>query len=146
MRVESEDKDVLEEKSVSNRKGAPVRPFFTGFLAAVALLAVAYLMWQHFAPPSAATSSPVGSAMLAVSPHASASVDSLAALVAEETAKLGVKSHTIVLTTDKAMSAADALRRGDYHAAEVLAKNVLAESKLQVFSFHPFNAFINSLS
>jgi tetratricopeptide (TPR) repeat protein len=146
MRVESEDKDVLDEKSVSNRKGTAVRPFFAGFLAAAALLAVAYLMWQRFAQPSAATSSPVGSTTLAVSSHASASVASLAALVAEETAKLSVKPHTIVLTTDKAMSAADALRRGDYRAAELLAKNVLAESKLQSFSFHPFNAFISTLS
>src|SRR5579863_3856942 len=145
MRMESEDKDVLDEKSVSNRKGAAVRPFFAGFLAAVALLAVAYLMWQRFAQPSEATGS-VGSTTLAISPHASASVDSLAALVAEETAKLGVKPHTIVLTTDKAMSAADALRRGDYRAAELLAKNVLAESNLQSFSFHPFNAFISTLS
>ena len=137
---------MLNEKSVSKPKGAAVRPFFAGFLAAVVLLAVAYLMWQRFAQPSAATSSPVGSTMLAVSPRASARVDSLSALVAEETAKLGVKSHTSVLTTDKAMSAADALRRGDYHVAEVLAKNVLAESKLQAFSFHPFNAFINGLT
>jgi hypothetical protein len=78
--------------------------------------------------------------------YASENVDSLAALVAEENAKLGVKPHTIVLTTDQAMSAADALRHGDYQAAELLAKNVLAQSKLQSFSFHPFNAFINSLS
>jgi Domain of unknown function (DUF4034) len=144
--VESEDKDVLDEKSVSNRKSASVRPFLAGFLAAVALLAVAFLMWQHFAQSSATTSSPVRSGTLAVSSHASENVDSVVGLVAEETAKLGVKPHTIVLTTDKAMSAADALRRGDYPAAELLAKNVLAQSKLQSFSFHPFNGFINNLS
>jgi tetratricopeptide (TPR) repeat protein len=144
--LQSEDKDVLDERSVSNRKSALVRPFLIGFLAAVALLAAAFLMWQRFAQSSVATSSPVRSGTLAVSPHASENVDTLAALVAEETAKLGVKPHTIVLTTDKAMSAADALRRGDYQAAELLAKNVLAQSKLQSFSFHPFNGFINSLS
>jgi hypothetical protein len=38
------------------------------------------------------------------------------------------------------------LRHGDYRAAELLAKNVVAESKLQSFSFHPFNAFISTLS
>jgi tetratricopeptide (TPR) repeat protein len=144
--VESEDKDVLDEKTASNRKSAPVRPFLAGFLAAVALLAAAFLMWQRFTQSSASTSSPVRSGTLAVSPHASENADSLAALVAEETAKLGVKPHSIVLTTDKAMSAADALRRGDYQAAELLAKNTLAQSKLQSFSFHPFNGFINSLS
>jgi hypothetical protein len=146
VRVESEDKDVLDEKSVSNRKNAPIRPFLAGFLAAIALLAAAFLIWLRFAQPSAVTSSPEGSRTPAVGAHASENVDSLAALVAEETAKLGVKSHTIALTTDKAMSAADALRRGDYQAAEPLAKNVLAQSKLQSFSFHPFNAFINNLS
>ena len=143
--VESEDKDVLDEKSVSNRKSAPMRPFLAGFLAAVALLAAAFLVWQRFGQPSAETSSPVRSGTAAAIPHASEK-DSLAALVAEETAKLGVKSHTIVLTTDKAMSAADALRHGDYQTAELLAKNVLAQSKLQSFAFHPFNGFINSLS
>ena len=137
---------MLDENSASNRKNAPVRPFLTGFLAAVALLAAAFLVWQRFAQSSAPTGSPGRSGTLAVSPHASESVDSLAALVAEETAKLGVKPHTIVLTTDQARSAADALRHGDYQAAELLAKNVLAQSKLQSFSFHPFNAFISNLS
>jgi tetratricopeptide (TPR) repeat protein len=136
---------MLDEKPVSNRKSAPVRPFLTGFLAAVALLAAAFLLWQRFAQSSAVASSTASSGTLAVGPHASEK-DSLAALVAEETAKLGIKPHTIVLITDKAMSAADALRRGDYQAAELLAKNVLAQSKLQSFSFRPFNAFINSLS
>ena len=105
-----------------------MRPFITGFLAAVALLAGAFLLWQRFAPSH------------------SAGVDSLATLIAEETAKLGVKSHATTLTTDKAMSAAEALRRGDYRAAELLATDVLALSKLQSFSFHPFNAFISTLS
>src|ERR1700677_4245454 len=129
MCVESEDWDVLDENSASNGKSATFRPFLTGFLAAVALLAAAVLIWQRFAQPST----------VVVGPHASENVNSLAALVAEETAKLAVKPHTIVLTTDKAMSATDALRRGDYQAAELLAKNVLAQSKLQSFAFHPFN-------
>ncbi len=71
---------------------------------------------------------------------------SLAALVAEEAAKLDVKPHTIVLTTDKALSATEALRRGDYQSADVIAKDVLAQSKLGSFSFHPFNTFISTLS
>ena len=128
---------MLDEKPALNRKSAPVRPFLAGFLAAVALLAAAFLIWQRFAQSPAATSA---------GPPASARADSLAALVAEETATLGVKPHTIVLTTDKAMSAAEALRRGDYQAAELLARNVLAQSKLQSFSFHPFNRFVKNLS
>jgi tetratricopeptide (TPR) repeat protein len=143
--AESEDKDVLDEKSVSKRKSAPVSPFLAGFLAAVALLAVAFLVWQRFGQSPAATSSSARSGAPVVSPHTSEK-NSLAALVAEETAKLAVKPHTIVLTTDKAMSAAEALRRGDYQAAELLANNVLAQSKLQAFSFQPFKGFINSLS
>lgn len=137
---------MLDEKSASNRKGAPLRPFLAGFLAAVALVAGAFWMWQRFAQPSAAATSSLRSGAPAVAPHASENADLLSAQVAEETARLGVKAHSIVLTTDKAMSAADALRRGDYRAAEGLAKNVLAQSKLQSFSFHPFNVFINSLS
>ena len=122
-----------------------MRPFLTGFLAAVALLAGAFLVWQHFAQPPAATNSTAPRGALFAGPHPS-DKNSLAALVAEETAKLDVKPHTIVLTTDKAMSAAEALRRGDYQAAELLANDVLAQSKLQSFSFQPFKAFINSLS
>jgi tetratricopeptide (TPR) repeat protein len=94
-------------------------------------------MWQHYGQSSEGTSSAA---------HTSDGTDSLRALVAEETAKLDVKAHTIVLTTDKALSATEALRRGDYQSAEIIAKNVLAQSKLDSFSFHPFNTFISNLS
>jgi tetratricopeptide (TPR) repeat protein len=114
---------VLHERPASDPKGAPVRPFLTGFLAAVLLLAGAFLMWQRFGQSSDATRAAA---------HASA--------------KLDVKPHTIVLTTDKALSATEALRRGDYQSAEVITKNVLAQSKLESFSFHPFNTFISNLS
>jgi len=70
----------------------------------------------------------------------------LAAQVAQEAAELGVKPHTVVLVTDKAMSAAEDLRRGDYQAASVLAQDVLAKSKLQAFTFSPFDRFVAHLS
>jgi tetratricopeptide (TPR) repeat protein len=128
---------VLQEKPSSNHKTAPVRPFVTGFLAAVLLLTGACLMWQRFGQSSVATKSAA---------QASEGVNLLTAQVAEEAAKLDVKPHTIVLTTDKALSAAEALRNGDYQSAEVIARNVLAQSKLESFSFHPFNTFISNLS
>jgi tetratricopeptide (TPR) repeat protein len=71
---------------------------------------------------------------------------SLAALIADETSKLPIKPHSIISTTDKAMSAAEALRRTDYAAAATLAEDVLRGSTLQAFAFHPFNDFIGHLS
>jgi tetratricopeptide (TPR) repeat protein len=70
----------------------------------------------------------------------------LAAQVAQETAELGVKPHTVVLVTDKALSATEALRRGDYQSASSLAQEILAKSKLQAFSFRPFDRFVSHLS
>lgn len=140
---------MLDEKSASTRRGSPVAIFLAGFLAAAALAAAALFVAAHLAQRSA-TISPVARSLPpgnpAVAPSASHNTNSLATLVAEETAKLEVKPHTIVSTTDKAMAAADALRRGDYQAAEILAKEVLAKSTLQSFSFSPFNRFIGSLS
>jgi tetratricopeptide (TPR) repeat protein len=107
-----------------------MRPFLFGFLAAVALLAAAFLVWQHGTQTS----------------NVSSTTDSLATLVAEESAKLAIKPHTVVLTTDKAMSAADALRHGDYQSAEVTAEAVKAQSRLESFAFYPFNDFISHLS
>ena len=128
---------MLHDQPASNPRSSSARPFLTGFLAAVLLLAGAFLLWQRFGQPPEATSSAA---------HASDGVDSLKALVAEETGKLDVKPHTFVLTTDKALSTTEALRRGDYQSAEVIANSVLAQSKLGAFSFHPFNTFINALS
>src|SRR5258707_1955070 len=51
---------------------------------------------------------------------------SLAAVVAEQTAPLNVKPHTVELVTDKSKKAADALRRGDYQTAGRLADEVLS--------------------
>jgi tetratricopeptide (TPR) repeat protein len=82
----------------------------------------------------------------AVSPQEAQKDAFLAAQVAQETVELGVKPHTVVLATDKALSAAEALRRGDYQSASSLSQEILAKSKLQAFSFGPFDRYINHLS
>jgi tetratricopeptide (TPR) repeat protein len=131
---------MLDEKSVPQRKSTQVRPFLLGFLAAVSIAAVVFVLWQQFGQPPAATHP----APLAAEAHPAS--QSLAAVLAEETSKLDLKPHSIVSTTDKAMSAADALRQGDHRAADALAREVLAHSKLQPFSFQPFNRFVDHLS
>jgi len=70
----------------------------------------------------------------------------VAAQIALEEAEIGVKRHSIVPVTDKALSATEALRSGDYQSAASLSQLVLAKSKLQAFSFSPFDRFINHLS
>jgi tetratricopeptide (TPR) repeat protein len=82
----------------------------------------------------------------AVSPLQAQNDAALAAQVALEKAELGVKPHNIVPVTDQALSATEALRRGDYQSAASLSQQVLAKSKLQAFSFSPFDRFINHLS
>jgi tetratricopeptide (TPR) repeat protein len=67
-------------------------------------------------------------------------------LAAQDATKVDVRPHSFTSTTDKAMSAAEALRNGNYQSAEVLAKEVLSHSRLQSFSFYPLNQFIDHLS
>jgi tetratricopeptide (TPR) repeat protein len=67
-------------------------------------------------------------------------------LVAQAATPGDVRPQAAVSTTDKAMSAAEALRNADYRSAEILAKDVLAHSRMQSFSFSPFGQFINHLS
>jgi tetratricopeptide (TPR) repeat protein len=93
----------------------------------------------------------VASAVLAaiitsVATAADSPTAALAAQVAQETAELGVKPHNVVLVTDQALSATEALRRGDYQSAASLSQQVLGKSKLKSFSFSPFDRFINHLS
>lgn len=71
---------------------------------------------------------------------------SLAAVVAEQTAPLAVKPHTVELVTDKSKKAADALRRGDYHTASRLADEVLARSEVRGWFYQPFNRFMKTLT
>jgi tetratricopeptide (TPR) repeat protein len=115
---------MLGDKAVSTRGTCLSGLFLASLLAAA----------------EAAADSPTVSAVQAQNDAA------LAAQVAQEAAELGVKPHAVVLVTDKAMSAADDLRRGDYQAASVLAQDILAKSKLQAFTFSPFDRFVAHLS
>jgi len=117
--------------------------FLAGFVAAGALALAAFVGWQQFGPSSAPAAA-AGGHSVGSAPAMDAS--EVAAAVAQEIAKLGIKPHMDVATTDKSMSAADALRRGDLQAAETISKAVLAQSTLQSFSFAPFNRYMGSLS
>lgn len=123
---------MLDHNSVPQRNSSQLRPFLVGVLATASIAALAFVLWQQFGqPPAAGPQSPS---------------QSLAAIVAEETAQLHLKSHAAGSATDKALSAADALRQGDYRTADALAREVLGQSKLQAFSFQPFNRFVDHLS
>jgi hypothetical protein len=119
---------VLEDKPVSPARGPNLKPFLAGLLTAT-ILAAGY----YFVLPRPAPSAATGAA-------------GLASLVAEEHARIAIKPHTVVLTTDKAGTAAEALRRGDYRTADTLIEGIMAESRLEAFSFQPFDRFIDRLS
>ena len=124
--------------------------FLFGFLIATALAAAAVILLPRLTAGSSATSKVPAAAVSVAKPNpgavAAQKAASLAALVADETSKLPIKPHAIVSTTDKAMSAAEALRRTDYAAAASLADDMLSHSTLQAFAFHPFNDFVGHLS
>jgi tetratricopeptide (TPR) repeat protein len=140
---------MLEGDTTPMPKRVSLVPFLAGLLTATVAAAAAYFwVLPRLVPSSPAdTSHAAGIAAPAALASTSASnTRSLAPLIAEEYESLNLKPHTVVLTTDKAMSAAEALRRGDYQSAESLANEVLARSELQAFSFSPFDRFINNLS
>jgi tetratricopeptide (TPR) repeat protein len=65
---------------------------------------------------------------------------------AQDATKVDVRPHSVASITDKAMSAAEALRNGNYQSAEMLAHEVLTHSRMQSFSFYPLSRFIDHLS
>ena len=117
---------MLDDKPATEKTSRPLGGFLGGFLAAIALAAAAFLLWQRLSP---ATTSPTD-----VKP-----ASAFAAQIADETAQFNVKPHTAVLTTDKALRVATAIRHGDYSGAETLANDVLVHSTLQAWEFHPFD-------
>jgi tetratricopeptide (TPR) repeat protein len=123
---------------------ANLMPFLLGLLTATALAAAGYLFLLPRLSPVAneVPHQAVGSTARA----AAASSASLAPLVAEEYSSLNIKPKTTELTTDKALRAADALRRGDYQAAESITDEIFKRSTLQAFSFQPLDRFISHLS
>jgi Domain of unknown function (DUF4034) len=133
VKVADENRDMLDDKPVTQKKSASLGGFLGGFGAAVAVAAMAFIVWQRVSPASTSTSG-------------AHPASSFAAQVADETAQFGVKPHTVVLTTDKAMQVTQAIRRGDYAAATTLTNDVLAHSTLQSWGFRPFNLLMGGLS
>jgi len=131
----------------SKSQWSSVRLVAVGFLAALALVAVIFFATDQrlVRQPELASSTPVHPDAPDTDPIEPPS-PILAAPTALDTIQLVVKPHSIVSTTDKAMSAAEVLRGGDYQQAETLATEVLAHSTLQSFAFYPFNQFISHLS
>jgi tetratricopeptide (TPR) repeat protein len=70
----------------------------------------------------------------------------LAAMVAQESAKLDAKPKTVVAPSDQSYEALIAIRRGDYATANQIAAEVLARSHLQRWRFYPFNDFMSSIT
>ncbi len=124
---------MLDDKPVTQKKPAPLGGFLGGFIAAIAVAATVFMVWQRVSPVS---TSPTG-----VKP-----TSAFAAQIADETAQFNVKPYTVVLTTDKAMQVTKAIRRGDYTAAAALAGDVLEHSTLQAWGFRPFNLLMGSIS
>jgi hypothetical protein len=89
-KVADENRDMLDDKPVTQKKSASLGGFLGGFGAAVAVAAAVFIVWQRV--------SPVSTSISGAHP-----TSSFAAQVADETAQFGVKPHTVVLTTDKAM-------------------------------------------
>ena len=124
---------MLDDKPVTQQKPTPLGGFLGGFIAAIAVAATAFIVWQRVSPVS---TSPTG-----VNP-----TSAFAAQIADETVRFNVKPHTVVLTTDKAMQVTNAIRRGDYAEAAALADDVLAHSTLQAWGFRPFNLLMGGIS
>ena len=120
----------MPESDLADRRSVAVRPFLGGVAAATALFAAGLFLW----------------ARLHTTAPWSAAPDPLVAQVAAQTAALHLNRPQAVATADRAMDARQALRRGDYPAAEQIAQEVLKRSHLQPFAFYPFNIFMSRLS
>jgi tetratricopeptide (TPR) repeat protein len=70
------------------------------------------------------------------------SVAALRARVKEELGKVVPKPRTVELPGEKAIKVRGLIARGDYKEATSAIAAALAESRLQAFSFFPFNIFI----
>lgn len=132
---------------VSKSKWSSVGLVSAGFLGALALGAAIHFGTgrRPEGQPVAASSASVLADDPAVSPPSPQS-PILAVPTALDTIPIVVKPHNTVSTTDKAMSAAEQLRGGSCHLADMVATEVLAHSALQSFAFYPFNRFISHLS
>lgn len=61
-------------------------------------------------------------------------------------AALSVQPHAVELTTEKALRFRAAVEQGDFHSATSIATEVLGQSHIENWRFHPFGQFMNGLS
>lgn len=139
-----------DQKDAPGKKSSLIVQFGGGFVVASALWLGLSLLRRESAPTPAVTPSvPLPSPPLnSVPSGADQATDqaSLARMIADDTARLGVKPHTATLTSEKAVTAREAVKRGDYAAADRIGAGVLAGSKLQPWSYYPLNAFVGSFT
>jgi tetratricopeptide (TPR) repeat protein len=123
---------MLDQPPNSPKGSFSIGGFVLGLAVAAILAIVAFYIWQR-------------GGLSTVKEKFGADF-SLAAVVAEQTAPLNVKQHTVELVTDKSKKAADALRRGDYQTAGRIADEVLARSAVRGWQFQPLNRFMATLT
>jgi putative IMPACT (imprinted ancient) family translation regulator len=70
----------------------------------------------------------------------------LAATIDEKAAQLNATPRTIELTSEKSMRVRNAIKHDDFAAANGIAREVLANSHLQNWRFHPFSDFIKDIT
>jgi tetratricopeptide (TPR) repeat protein len=85
-------------------------------------------------------------AMAAVANSAIAHDPAMAAMVAQELAKLAVKPKVAITPSDRSYETLAAIRRGDYATANRIAQDVLSHSRLARWHFYPFNAFMSTIT
>jgi hypothetical protein len=136
-----------DQKGASSGKNSPLVLFGGGFLVASALW-LGLNALRHESPPPAPAVNPPTAAVSSVPPAADLVADqaSLAKMIAEDTARLGVEPHKVQLTTEKAAAVRDAVRRGDYTTADRIGAEVLAHSTLQPWSYYPLNLFVGAFT
>ena len=66
-------------------------------------------------------------------------------MIAEKTAELGLTPKTAKTAADRALEASSAIKREDFTQARAIAEDVLSHSRLESWSFYPFNEFMGSL-
>ena len=135
-----------DQNSAPGRKSSLIVQFGGGFLVASALwLGLSLLHHESRPAPADVTPAPAANS----SPSAAdQSLDqaTLAKMIADDTARLGVKPHTVTLTTEKAVATRDAVKRGDYAAADRIGAEVLAHSTLQPWSDYPLNMYVGAFT
>jgi tetratricopeptide (TPR) repeat protein len=143
-----------DDQEASKQGGARTSGLLIGFLSAVVLFTGADLAWRHFgqAPPAARIPSNISAPSETAAPRepetesASTTEASASTTEAGETELKPADGTRAENAADRAMAAANALRRGDDAAAASVAEQVLASSRMHAFGFAPFNRFVNHLS